>query len=298
MKKLIFICLLFFIFIIHKNSFALPGDTLSIGLDRFMPAKKFKPIADFIGQKLDVFVLYENFNSLLELSSKQSEYDLIYTNAFGYAYAQVTDLPFKAYLVRADKNGQTLTYKSCLISNKGSNITSTRDIKELSKDLEVSFTYASSTSGHIIPRIYLTQLVGESLEGGFKKLNFESGHREVIEKVNEGKIKLGACSCQTIKEEIQANAKLTKTINVLWESIPIPHAVWATNNLSDPKIYEKLGQSLNALLNETQLREIVDLPYLTQYSTPAQDGFNYLINQLKKDDELEFYLYYYESFSE
>ncbi|SMD37240.1 ABC-type phosphate/phosphonate transport system, substrate-binding protein [Reichenbachiella faecimaris] len=273
-------------------------DTLTIGLDKFMPADKFKPIADFLNDQLAVYVEYENFNSLLELSGNQSKYDLIYTNAFGYAYAQVTELPFQSYLVRADKAGTTLTYKSCLIANKNSNIKSTKFIADKSSTIDVSFTYPSSTSGHIIPRIYLTQLIGQSLESGFKSVNFETGHKDVIQKINEGSIALGACSCQWIREEIKANPKLKNTINVLWESIPIPHAVWAANQTSDPAVLEGLDKVLNDMLKVKEIRNIVDLPNLSQYSPAAVDGFNYLINQLKKDDELEFYLYYYESFSE
>ncbi|MEP2025538.1 MAG: PhnD/SsuA/transferrin family substrate-binding protein [Reichenbachiella sp.] len=274
------------------------GDTLSIGLDRFMPAEKFKPIADFLNEKLDAYVQFENFNSLLELSSNPSQYDLIYTSAFGYAFAQVTELPFQPYLVRADKDGKTLTYKSCLIANKKSMIKSTKDIADDSKSIEVSFTYASSTSGHIIPRIYLTQLIEQSLESGFKGVKFESAHQDVIKKVSEGSIALGACSCQWIREEIKANAQLKNSINVLWESIPIPHAVWATNQTSNPSLFNNLDITLNAMLNKSEIRKIVDLPQLNQYSPASQDGFNYLIDQLKKDNELEFYLYYYESFSE
>lgn len=272
-----------------------PG-TLTIGLDRFMPAEKFKPIAAFLNDQLQVEVQFENFNSLLELSSNQSKYDLIYTNAFGYAYAQVTELPFDPFLVRADENGSTLTYKSCLIANKSSKLKSTKNIADDSKNIDVSFTYASSTSGHIIPRIYLTQLIGQSLESGFKSVNFESSHKEVIQKVNEGSVALGACSCQWVREEIKANPKLKNTINVLWESIPIPHAIWAINQTSNLEVFDGLDLALNKMLKTPEILEIVNLPDLAQYNSPAVDGFNFLINQLKKDDELEFYLYYYESF--
>lgn len=299
MRKLIISYLAAILLSTPFNSFAVQQpDTLKVGLDRFMPEEKFKPIADFLSNQLGIYVKYENFNSLLELSSNQSTYDLIYTNAFGYAYAQVTELPFTSFLVRADKNGSTLTYKSCLIANKNSPIKSTKNIAEKSSSIDVSFTYASSTSGHIIPRIYLSQLIGKSLESGFKSVSFETSHEDVIEKVNNGSIPLGACSCQTIREEVKADSKLKNTIQVLWESIPIPHAIWATNQTSNPAVYSGLGTALNEMLKVKEIRELVDLPDLAQYSPPAEDGFNYLINQLRKDNELEFYLYYYESFSE
>ncbi|MEP2024729.1 MAG: phosphate/phosphite/phosphonate ABC transporter substrate-binding protein [Reichenbachiella sp.] len=274
------------------------SDTLSIGLDRFMPEEKFTLIAKHLSTQLNVPVKYENFNSLIELTKNQSKYDLIYTNAFGYAYAQVTDLPFAAFLIRADKNGDPLTYKSCLITNSASGITTVEQVKENSDSLDVSFTYASSTSGHIVPRIYLSQLIGETLESGFQGVAFESSHEEIIKKVGEGKTDLGACSCYWAQKKAQEDSALKGQIKILWESTPIPHVVWATGNTMNEAMKVPLQQAFSTLLENEQIRTLVMRPDLTAYSSIKDEAFSFLIDQLKKDQELEFYLYYYESFSE
>jgi phosphonate transport system substrate-binding protein len=269
-------------------------NTLSIGLDQFMPAEKFAPVADYLSVQLGVPVTYENFGSLTNLSAK---YDLLYINAFGYAYAKVAGFPFESFVARADASGTLLSYKSCLIAHAKSGIKTPDQIIAQSKSINLSFTYASSTSGHIVPRIYLTQLLGQSLEEAFKQVEFGSEHVDVINKVKSGTVDLGGCSCLWVSDEMSKQPNLKNEIHVVWESEPIPHAVWAINTTSNQKLFSNLPAILNAMLKDKEIWKIMVIPDLNQYSRTDEKAFDFFINQLRTDGELEFYLYYYESVS-
>lgn len=294
----IMLCLLMFLPFVTRSAGSADQDTLRIGLDRFMSEEKFAPIADYLSIQLNMPVKYERFNSLIELTGNQSNYDMIYTNAFGYAYAQVTKLPFEAFLTRADKNQQPLTYTSCLITNSKSGILTAEQIIEKSTSSDLSFTYPSSTSGHIVPRIYLSQLLNQPLESRFQSITFESNHVDVIEKVGNGGTDIGACSCYWARKKIEENPKLKEFVSILWESPPIPYLVWAANNSLKKGLTDNIKKAFSTMLDIPEIRASVMRPDLTTYSAINNDAFSILIDQLKKDQELEFYLYYYEAVSE
>ena len=121
--------------------------------------------------------------------------------------------------------------------------------------------------------------------------------KHLKELVQEGKVDLGACSCQWIAEQMEKSPDLKKGIKIVWESNPIPHAIWAINSTSDEKLFTDLDEALNDILEVEEIRNLVSLPGLSQYSLAEEHSFDFLIDQLSNDLELEFYLYYYESFS-
>lgn len=270
-------------------------DTLSIGLAPFMTPERFKPVAQLLTKELKMPLKYENFNSLVELAGNYQKYDLLYMNAFAFSYTQALDLPLNAFLARANAKEEALSYKSCLIIKADSPIESIAQVVEGAAELKLSFTYASSTSGHIVPRIYLTDQLGGSLENNFEEIKFLED--DVLHQVVSGSIDIGAYSCATLQEEVAKDNSLANEYRILWSSEAIPHAVMVTGSSIDAKMKKKLTKAFSKLKEYPSAWELLALTDMTQYTEVENSSFDHLTNKLKEDDELEFYLYYYESFS-
>lgn len=182
-----------------------------------------KEIAAYLGKKINKkinVVVYPKVTQI-ENGLNSNQIDLAYINTFGYILLR-NKLGAKVEpLVIYGKNGIPGSYTSSFITYAGSSIKQVSDIK--TKAAEINFALASptSTSGHIIPRLYLQILGIENMEQSFKSVKFAGGHEKVIDLVAKKQAQVGAIATGFLGSQIKAGHIKSSDFRVLWTSGPI-----------------------------------------------------------------------------
>jgi phosphonate transport system substrate-binding protein len=169
------------------------------------------------------------------------------------------------------------TYQSSIIVRGDSPIQS---IDELIRDrhrLTFAFVDPASTSGHIIPRVYLESR-GVDVEKDFRKMFFSSGHPTSLYTVIGGKVD-AAATMPTMIHTMERNGKIKPgQVRILWESSEIP---------ASPVVVRKaLAADLKDKLRKAYLdmpAAAPDLAAALQVTTSAPDFRYYVANDAMFD---------------
>ena len=141
-----------------------------------------KPVADYLTQELKITVtatVAPNAVGLLQML-KDRTVDIAYINGFGYVLGISDSLPLVPLVTPGNADGTPNTYNSCIFSAPSSGIKSLADMVVRAQDYSFLFVNPTSTSGHLIPRLYLNKLGLKQVEGDFKHMEFADNHYNTI----------------------------------------------------------------------------------------------------------------------
>ncbi|HAS41905.1 MAG TPA: hypothetical protein DCS93_15600 [Microscillaceae bacterium] len=262
-----------------------------------------KAIAAYLSTKLNrkiEVVLPEKNKQLIEML-QDKKVDIAFLNTFGYiltsAEANITPIAV------ISSNGSTPTsYKSCIIKNRSVNkINSINDIKkkEVAANISFKFVNPTSTSGHLIPRLYFNSLGLNYTESHFKEVTFGNNHQNTIMQIKQNKADLGACSYEDLQKLIQQGKLKKEDLKVLWVSKPIVNGPIAVRKDLDANTQKTLTEAFLKMADEApQLQAKVkkiwhakgDKPYFVK----AQDvWYNPIREMANSIEELILILSYY-----
>ena len=262
-----------------------------------------KAIAAYLATKLNrkiEVVLPQKNKQLIEMLQNK-KVDIAFLNTFGYiltsAEANITPIAV------ISSNGKAPTsYKSCIIKNNSiSKINSIDDIKKKEVAAKISFKFVNptSTSGHLIPRLYFNSLGLNYTESHFKEVTFGNNHQNTIMQIKQNKADLGACSYDDLQKLIQQGKLKNEDLKVLWVSKPIVNGPVAVRKDLDSQTKKMLTDAFLKMATEApQLQAKVkkiwhakdDKPYFVK----AQDAWYNPIREMANSiEELILILSYY-----
>ena len=124
-------------------------------------------------------------------------------------------------LVAMGRNGKPSVYHSVIYVRTSSGLNSMADVKAHAKGLTFCFTDPASTSGHLVPRAYLTS-IGLNPDSAFKQTVFAGSHAAAILTVAVGKVDVG-CATDQYGVDMLVKRGLLKpgVLKVIWTSEPI-----------------------------------------------------------------------------
>jgi phosphonate transport system substrate-binding protein len=180
-----------------------------------------EPIRMYLQKKLGMdveFIFTTDYTATIEaLRTKK----IGAANLGPFAYVLATQKPGVECIATLGINGNPAMYHSSIFTNPGTGIKTMDDVKKRSKSLTLCFADPASTSGHLIPRAYLTS-IGLNPQNAFKDVLFSGSHAASILNVKSGKVDIG---CSTIDLEMdklirEGMAKRSDFV-ILWISPPI-----------------------------------------------------------------------------
>jgi phosphonate transport system substrate-binding protein len=232
--------------------------------------KTVDELAQYLSQKLGIVVKINSLKAGKTLEQiQEGKLDVALMNTFGYVLAS-SEGNMEALVVVANAQKEAITYQSCLIAHPSTQIKTLEDLKKQASQYLLGFVSASSTSGHLIPRLFLNRLDLQP-EISFKDVQFAGSHQELIHKISIGELKIGAVS-YTDLEELTKSGKYKKSdFNILWTSERI------TNG--PVSVRKDLSTSLKAKLQEIWINLPKENPTLNTkvvklwHNTNAQSTF-------------------------
>ena len=240
----------------------------------------FTPIRDevrkYLQKKLGIpveFVTTTDYTSVIEAIVSKKVH-MAYLSPFSYVLAtrQTPLVP----MVIMGSGGTPRVYQSIIITRSGNGINSMEDVRSRSKNLTLCFADPASTSGHLIPRAYLTS-IGLNPDSAFKQVLFAGTHMASILSVKAGKVDLGCTTALIINMLSNRGQMKPGDVKILWTSDPIVSDAIAMRPDINPAFTAKVRDAYLHLAEENPVvwKQFLSLFNLKSDSlgyVPAQDS--------------------------
>lgn len=302
MKKLLMFSFLIF-WIILANAQSIVPKELIVAIGHTQMDKKServdKPLQEYLSKKLampvkvtypkDIFAILEKIDSNIV--------HVVDINPFGYVMASLNG-KVDVLAVRGNKEGNLETYNSCIIVSAKSPIKKIDDIKKFGSKTEMAFVNAASTSGHLVPRLYLNSIKID-VEVTFKDVSFKGTHINAIEYIRSNPNAVGACAYSLLQDQIAAGKFKKEDFRILWTSPEIPHGPVAVLKNLEPNFRKKLQEAFLAIPKEApELWKIIVSNWNakienTTYIAGSDKAFDPLRNITSEADDLILILNFY-----
>ena len=180
---------------------------------------RHRPLLDYLEQKtairfeLTIPADYEDFLRAFE----SGEVDLAWFG--GLTFVRAAQHSNAVPVVFRDID---LQFTSCYLSRPSSGRTSISAFEGAS----FSFGPTLSTSGHLMPRYFLTQL-GLVPEDFFSSVRYSSGHDQTAAWVGDGTVELGVANCVIVQALLDSNQLNGEELRILETTPPYSNYVWA-----------------------------------------------------------------------
>jgi phosphonate transport system substrate-binding protein len=201
---------------------------------------RFKPVVDYIGQKLGIkmeYVQTTTYSSVIE-AMRAGRVDAAQYGPLSYVVANQQSNAIPVAAIPQQTTG-LLGYHSEIITHVNSGIT---EVSQL-KGKTFAFADPASTSGYLFPQAMLVDDGVADYKTFFKSTSFSGSHQASLVAIAANKVD-GAGVCDTcIAGFFQQGIAKESDIRVLQTSALIPPSPWAMRADLDPAIQSALKQA-------------------------------------------------------
>ncbi|MBC5992362.1 phosphate/phosphite/phosphonate ABC transporter substrate-binding protein [Pontibacter cellulosilyticus] len=184
-----------------------------------------QPIALQMAKALNATLRLKSYPSVGELveAMRRGEADVAVMNTFGYLLLQTDSIPPVIPLAALEVPEEALNaYTSGLFASKKSGITSISQLKDNPQAYSLVFAGRHSTSGNLIPRLYLSSLGIHNPEEQFGQVDFLNSHANALQEVIGGSSDLAALGTGEYKKQLESGKLKENDVKLLWKSEGIP----------------------------------------------------------------------------
>ena len=181
--------------------------------------RRHTPLFDYLSQELSLtyeFVIPESYADLLAQFT-EGKIDLAYFGGFTFVKAQQMSGAIPVVMRDIDTR-----FTSYLITNKKHAGKNVNDFKNMT----LSFGSKLSTSGHLMPRYFLTKKIGEP-ETFFGHILYSGAHDATVKNVKDDIAAIGAVNANILDTMFQNGQITHNDIHIINETPPYPDYVWA-----------------------------------------------------------------------
>jgi len=230
--------------------------------------RKFKPLGDYLEKKLGMKV---EFTPVTDYAASveglvNDKLDMVWFGGFTFVQAKVRSHDKVIPLVQRAEDEK---FKSVFITTKA-------DIKSLAdlKGKTFSFGSESSTSGHLMPRVYLLA-ANINPDTDMKRISFSGAHDATIAAVAGGKVDAGALNA-SVWDKMLASGKVDTTqVHVFYTTPGFYDYNWTVRSDMDPALRKKLSDAFLALdMNNPQDKVILDLQKASRFIPTQAENYS------------------------
>lgn len=179
------------------------------------------PFAGYLARQTGIPCTVESYPAPKNLIAAMNagKVDVAFINTFGYlllaAQGRTTMTPVAALNVR---KGSADNYKTILLSSKASGISDADLLKAKAAGSTLLLVSEGSTSGNLVPRMYLSSLGLKDPEKQFKNTAYGKTHANTLQQVASGAADVAAFGSNEYFKALAADSSLRSRVNVLWIS--------------------------------------------------------------------------------
>jgi phosphonate transport system substrate-binding protein len=263
-----------------KNKFALDAqgnpNTLIIGAyegdNVAEQTAVLEKVRQYLENKLGMKVVMQessDYTSVVEALMTKKVH-MAYISPFSYVLV-TQKMPLQP-LVAPGINGRPVNYRSIIFTNPATGLRSIDDLKARAKSLTLCFADPASTSGHLVPRAYLTS-IGLNPNTAFKETMFAGSHFASLLAVKGAKVDVG-CSFQFgFDKLIRQKMIRPEDLVVLWQSDPIVESPIVMRPDINPMFAERVREAYLSMPTDAPA---VFKAYISMYDPARADSERYV----------------------
>lgn len=136
-----------------------------------------------------------------------------------------------------------------------------------------SFTFGDrdSTSGHVMPRYFLTAQ-GIDPEEFFSRVSYSGGHDHSLQAVADGEVDAGCLNASIAYEALASGGPYQGRLRMVWESPPYPNYAWTARRGLPVELRQRLIDAFLDLDNSTAGSQLALTSELARGFLPAFAG--------------------------
>jgi len=212
--------------------------------------ERFKGVADYLSQELDVEVRYIPVKSYAAAVSafRNNQVQLAWFGGLSGVQARRL-VPGSEAIAQGVEDEAFQTY---FIANTSTGIESAEELSALEEELKgKTFTFGSkgSTSGRLMPEFYIRDVFGAQPEDFFSRVGFSGNHTRTLRLVEAGTYQVGALNFQVWEKELADGNIDTDAVQVIWETPPYPDYQWTIRG----DVNERFGDGFKERVTEALL---------------------------------------------
>jgi len=216
-------------------------------------AESAAPLANLLSKEIGIPVksfVSTNYVALVEaMGTKNNPVDIGFLPTFGYVLANQEN--GARVILKTERNGQT-SYKAQFIVRAGSGISKVEDLK----GKKFAFVDPASASGYLFPGAFLKSK-GIDIQKDFSQTVFLGAHDAVVRAVYNGDVAAGVTfddARTTLQKEFP---DVMQKISILTYTDPIPNDTVSVRKDLDPKLAEKIQESLIKIANTKEGHDLL-----------------------------------------
>ena len=259
-----------------------------------------EPVANYLSKELGMKVSAIVARNALDLLDKikAGEVDIAYINGFGYVLGKTDSIPLIPLVAPGNKDGSPNTYNSCIFTAPSSGIKSMADLVVQAQEYSLMFVNPTSTSGHLVPRLYLSKMGLKQLEVELKEVTFGNNHYSVIDQVMAGKADAGAAAYNIIESRLARGEMKKEDLNILWVSEGITQEPVVVHERMDDRLQKKITQAMLKIHTKNpelwqHIQQNFSAKAATRYVPAKDEYYNSIRNVSGKIEDLLFIMNFY-----
>ena len=180
-----------------------------------------QPLADHLATQLDRPVQTRSYPTVRAFLAdlKAGKVDVALINTFGYLLlATERNNPMETLAAMEVAPNTRDNYKTMLVAHPSVAVTDARQLREKAKAYRFLFAAEGSTSGNLVPRMYLNSIGIADPEGAFKNVGYGGNHAATLAQVVDGRADLGAFGSEEYHKLLARDPAAKDKIKILWLS--------------------------------------------------------------------------------
>lgn len=213
-----------------------------------------QPLADHLSKQLGAPVATRSYPTVQAFLAdlKAGKVDIALINTFGYLLmATERNNPMETLAAMEVAPTTRDNYKTMLVAHPSVAIGNAAQLREKAKAYRFLFVAEGSTSGNLVPRMYLSSIGIADPEGAFKQVGYGGNHTTTLAEVVAGRADLGAFGSEEYHKLLARDPAAQDKVKVLWLSDEITLGPLLVRKELPARLREKLKTVL-LNLHETQ----------------------------------------------
>jgi phosphate/phosphite/phosphonate ABC transporter binding protein len=173
---------------------------------------------------------------------RAGQVDVAFLNTLGFLQLSADERPAAVPLARLQAPAAAGEYRACLVARRSAGLGSAAELRARAGQLRLVLAGEHSTSGHLLPRLWLQTQGLADLEGQFAARHYAGSHAQVLAELQAGRAEVGACGLSEY-QQLQARGAAAD-LQLLWVSDDIPLGPVVARAALDPAQRQALQQVL------------------------------------------------------
>ena len=148
---------------------------------------------------------------------KSNKVDIALINTLGYLILSLDNEHMLPVANLHVKENAIDNYKTVILTNNDA-LNTYSEIMENAETLTMMFVKEGSTSGNLVPRLFLSTIKIPSPESKFEAVKYGGNHTSTLQKLINGEADLCAIGSNEYHKQIQRDPTLENKVRLLWES--------------------------------------------------------------------------------